>query len=98
MKKYLKKEALRLRAENAREEAFEWPKNLQAHLGGADRDRGHKQVLKVVEDDSEKEIGVSTARNGYTIQLKDASIGKHCRRHESGGNHATKAAPPRLRV
>jgi len=48
-----------------------------------------KQVLKVMEKDSEKNIGVTTARNEYTIQLKGASIDKHKhgRRHESAGNH-----------
>jgi hypothetical protein len=37
------------------------------------------QILEVVKTDSEKVIGVSTARNVCTIQLKGASMGKHSR-------------------
>ena len=65
--------ALRLRAEKAREQLSKGQRILKLILLVQLENMGKNKILEEVENDSEKEIGVSTARNGCTIQLKGPS-------------------------
>ena len=92
MKKDLRQEALRLRAEKHDGKLSEGQRIFKLTLVVQIEAVVRNQILEVVEKDFEKVIGVSTAKNGYTIHWKVpqnpiASLGKHVRRHESSGNH-----------